>query len=171
MLCAEATGTTYGCVRGLLNAERAEVQVCWRVLSKLPYSLHPPPPQHCRQTHCQWHAISPLSLPQAEKRNGNTVLSLRFPTDATKRSQTEWSKLTARSRFPPVVVEYWNPSLEKISLRFRPFLRNTGGCGWAIPDGVSFLMFVYFDKTACLPVLLVFRWVLPQGRGVEGAYR
>lgn len=43
--------------------------------------------------------------------------------------------------------------------------------GWAIPDGVSFLMFVYFDKTACLPVLSVFRWVLPQGSGVKGAYR
>lgn len=38
MLCAEATRTTYGCVRGLLNAERAAVQVCWRVLSKLPFN-------------------------------------------------------------------------------------------------------------------------------------
>ena len=33
----------------------------------------------------------PLSFPQAEKRNGNTVLSLK-PTDATKRSQTECSE-------------------------------------------------------------------------------
>lgn len=50
-------------------------------------------------------------------------------------------------------------------------LRNPGGCGWAILDGVSFLMLVYFDKTAYLSVLSRFRWVLPQGKGVEGAYR
>ena len=61
---------TYGAVVGLLNAERAGVQVCWRVLSKLPHS--------CCLSHASIFSTtdkriangnpSPLSgFPQAEK--------------------------------------------------------------------------------------------------------
>ena len=80
------------------------------------------------------------------------------------------AKLTARSK-PPVAVFHKKLLMDKTSLRFRPFLHLTGDAGGAIPNGVSFPVFLYFDKTACLSVLSVFRWVLSQGKGFIGAYR
>ena len=42
------------------------------------------------------------------------------------------------------------------------------GCGRAISHGVPFLVFLYFDETACLPVLLVFGGFYHRGRHSKG---
>ena len=62
--------------------------------------------------------------PKAEQDNGNTVLSLK-PTDATKRSQTEWSGTDCTEQ-ATCSGEKQQSVIGQKTLRFRPFLHLTG---------------------------------------------
>ena len=87
-------------------------------------------PARCANGRCQWHAVIPLSFPKAEKRNGNTALSPK-PTDATKRSQAEWSET---DRLEPAGFRSGlaASTLNNRKLRSLMFARCHGGCGWAM---------------------------------------